>query len=304
MSRHPVRSIVDLAANGARDVSRTTAWALSKTFEPANAVVGVVASAADRVGSLANKGTSAARQAASAVSSNGAADTAVEALLQRADEAAERADVAEADALACAREAKRAADQARRTAEDAEIQLAEAEAAGRRTIEACVSGAEAEGLERIRTVERDVRDHVERARDEAVQSSEALLANLRTRLEADVGSTEAHAHDAARRARDVLVVADEAVAEARDLATRARLAAEEVASVATSAADRLRWEDQIAAAPIGTPSNPDLSGRTKADLLQLARTSDVPGFLSMTKSELVEALSDEPVRPQGRTGDP
>ena len=83
------------------------------------------------------------------------------------------------------------------------------------------------------------------------------------------------------------------LAPAVNPADRARIAAEDAAAEASRTAERLRWEEREKVT-IGAPlREEDLIDLTKAELIDLASTAEVPGRSHMSKSELVSALSSQ-----------
>ena len=280
------QSVVDLAKTGVREMPRNAAWALSKVVRTAGHAID---SGSDTV---VDQGRRAARRAASAVGASDS-DGSVESLLRRADEAAEIARAAEADAVQRAEEAKAAAEFAQHTAREAEEELAAAEKEGQKAVKEHVAAVEGEAREMVQRVQQEAKDMVERARSDLESAVSEELDDLRSELDSDVDQARERAQSSAAEAREALARADEAVTVARDLATQAQSAAERAAAEAAQTAERLRWEEREKVT-IGAPlREEDLIDLTKAELIDLASTAEVPGRSHMSKSELVSALSSQ-----------
>ena len=148
-----------------------------------------------------------------------------------------------------------------------------------------------EAEERVQAAKRTAAEDIERVREEVAWLMEAELGNLRTDLDAAVRQKREVAEEAARRAQSSLAAADKAEAHARDVSSRAALAAERAANDAARTAERLRW-DRTTAEAVSTAGEADLVERTKAELLELAAAAEIPGRSAMTKDELIDALLD------------
>ncbi len=273
-------SLVDHAKTGVKELPRNTAWALAKVLRPSRSIPQLATGAVDALSTAAK---SRVRQPAGLGT--------VEAMLHQADRAAAAADGAEAEAMERAGEAKRAAEDAQRTVDDAEARMQEAEVEADEAGRAVVAGAEAEAAALVQRAERDAAARVERARAQVAEMRDQALADLRTRLDAEVDAARTRAQEAARLAEEALRGADEAAARARDLAVRASQAADKAAADAARTAERLRW-DHGGNGVDSSAGVAALEGRTKAELLELAAAAHVDGRASMTKADLISALSD------------
>ncbi|MCU0310928.1 MAG: hypothetical protein MUE36_08295 [Acidimicrobiales bacterium] len=292
---HRRHSLGELAVTGVKDLPRNAAWALSKALHP---VEEVAHEATDALGTAATRGRRAVRQVTPSGIGHFRSEGSVEQLVQRAARAAELASSAEDEAMRRADEARRTADLARRTAEAAEERRTGAQADAEAMIQSRLEAVEEAGAERIRRAEQEAREQTERVRAEVEQAAAEALRKLGDQLDREVASTREQAEESTHRAEQALAIADDAVGQARELAAEARRAAEEMAEAATRTADRLRWDDRSDAEAAVTSASAaaviprdELEDHTKAELLQLAADADVEGRSSMTKHDLIEALS-------------
>jgi hypothetical protein len=315
-----VRRLSRITRTGLIELPDNAAWLLSKALKPALSAASGVSSVREGISDVASSAADAAGGAGSTVrhKARTAKRSVVEAmplighdsvaaLMREADTAAERARDQEARALSLAQEAKDSAHESARVAHECDEFVQQV----RREAERNVAAAMGEARERLererRDAEADARKDIEKAQAQA---------------SARTGEAERSAEEAQARAREAIQEASQALIEARDRASQAAAAANEIAAQASQEADQLAKHAQKRAAEAerrvveasqlrhstnsavagrrGSAANSadvtvrereDLGALTKGELLRLTEDLDVEGRPSMSKSELVDAIS-------------
>jgi hypothetical protein len=291
--------LLDRTRTGLREMPSNAAWLLSRVFRPAEAI-GTAAESA-RAGARDQR----RKVGAAIVDAAPVGRDSVEIRVRRAQDAAERAREAEDRAVEAARESKVLADHARRVSEHGRARMKEVERETSRYVE-----------RRLAEAQKDADEFVKRER----QAAEADAADQRREVqeEVDLENDEAQrdAEDSQRGAQELVEDATEKLAEARRLADEAAEAARVAADEANRQAQQLaneaeqqasdaearvkateRLGDDLVASAKQTArnlrgtTNGGLKSYSKPELVELAVSIGINAPTSMTKPELISAIT-------------
>ena len=292
-------SLLERTRTGLREMPSNAVWLLSRALSPVDAIEEAAESATASVRDQGRK------VGAAVVDAAPLGGDSVDVRIRRARDAAERAREAEdrareaaQDAKACAERAKeisqggrrRLQEEERRSAQDVKKRVAEAEVAAREFVERERRAAEAEAEEHRSEVAEEVENELadaHREAEEARQDAEELVADASDKLaEAALLSDEA-----ARAAR---ATAEEAQRQAEELtsqADRQTNEADEKVKTTEELRDQLVRTAKETARALNRDATNGLSSYSKAELVDLAAGFRIRGRSSMTKDELVAALT-------------
>jgi colicin import membrane protein len=277
--------VLERARIGLREMPSNAAWLASRAFKALRAGGESGAPAPARTG-----GHDRRRKAAAIVDPAGDGGFSVDMLVRRAREAAERAQTAEDQALEAAEESRALAERAREVSERGRALMEEVNRETSLEVEERVAQAS-------RTAEKLVKD--ERRAAEAVAEEERRA--VREEVDAELEEAEREAEASQERAHDLVQDAAEALAQARRLADEAVAAARAVSDEAARQAQELAAEAELASIDIelrararelgGEPTHAGLKSFHKPELVELAASVGVETRASMTKEELVDAIT-------------
>jgi hypothetical protein len=311
MKATKARRLPVLLVEGARDVPRNAVWLLSKALAPVNGVKSAANGARDAGGRIAGSVRDGAEVVRSAMPGTGQS---VEQQIKRARAAADRAREAEDRALAAAEEAHRRAAEAKEVEDRAKLRLRERRREHAEQVERRVADARRIADARIEEEEREAqaeaerlmeaetaraRDELDSARHEAevaqngaqheLAEAKALLAEARREAE-EATAAASNAAEEAHRQADELTNAAQAQAQeltaADEAQTEASRAVAAAAKKSGGARPRVRTTKRT-----GPRSRASLDAMTKKQLLALAAKRDISGRSSMSKRDLIKALS-------------
>jgi colicin import membrane protein len=287
-------TVFERARTGLREMPSNAAWLLSKAANPAEGAASGVRDQGRRV-------TAAVVDAAPVGDS-------VEIRVRRARDAAEHARDAEARAVEAAREAKGLAEIAlqvsergrarineveRETSREVKQRVAEAERAAAELIRGEREAAEADAEDELREVEEEVEDEIAEATGEAeasqqraeelVEDATEALAEARQLAEEAADAARAAAEDANRQAEQLRNEAEQRADETESRVKEAEQLRHGAAATAKQAARELDRET----------TEGGLDAYRKPELVELASTIGIEGRSSMTKDELVDAITKQ-----------
>ncbi len=294
-------SVAELARRGLREMPSNAAWLMSRALKPAEALG---AAAEPLAAGARDRGRKVASAVVDAAPLGG---DSVDIRMRRAREAAERAEEAEARAIEAARESTSRSDHARTVIERGRAQVKEVDREAARIVKQRVTeahkatnewirreteAAEADAEERRQAVRVDIEGQIEAAQREAdacQQQAEELVEDAAERR----AEARRLAGEAAQAAR---ATAEAANRQAQELARQAALQSDE-AMHRVEVSEQLRQDAQApparSAAHVGEgPSNGDLKAYTKPELVDLAAVIGIDHRTTMTKSELVDAITN------------
>lgn len=289
---------------GLREMPSNAAWLLSKAVKPAEAVGDVASGARDQ-----------GRRASAAVVDAVPVGDSVEIRARRAREAEARAREAEERAVEAARESKALADHARQVSEQGQARIKDVERETDREVK-----------QRVAEAEKAAAEFVKRERQAAEADAEDERLEVEEEVEREIADAAGDAEASQQRAEELVEDAAEALAEARRLADEAARAARAAAEDASRQADQLRNEadqraaeaesrvkeaehlrDRAAATAKQTSRELDretvnggLDAYKKPELVELASSIGIESRSSMTKPELVDAITRAARRQAGR----
>ncbi len=292
-------SLSERARTGLRDMPSNAAWLLSRALKPAEAV----GTAAD---SARIEARDQARRAQSAIVDAVPFGDSVEIRMRRAEEAGERAREAEEQAVAAAREAKARSDQAREVSERGRSRLKEAERELTREVS-----------QRVADARRSADEEVKREQQAAEADARERQLALKAEVDEENENAQQRAEQAQQQAEELVEDANEKLAQARQLADEAAEAARRAAEAANRHAHRLTAEAQQQArdaeAQVGASerireqsestakhaarelgddvTNGSLESLNKPELVELAASVGIEHRTTMTKSELLDAIT-------------
>lgn len=300
MSRSPALEwLSERTRTGVKDLPSNAGWLLSRARHPADAVGSAAESAA---AGARDRG----RRMTAAVADASPVGDSIDIRMKRARDAAERAREAEEEAVEAARESKERADHLREasergaarvtevereSAQDVEQRVADAQKAADESVRREREQAEADAQERVQETQSEVDGEVEDARRDAQASQERA---------------EALVQDATEKLAEARELAEDATAAAREAAAEAHRQAEELAGEArqqagqaearVSAAEQLREHSEATARDTarelqGETTNGGLASHNKRELVELAAGIGIEGRTTMTKAELVRAIT-------------
>lgn len=215
----------------------------------------------------------------------------VETRMERARAATHTAQQAEDDALEAARWSKASSDRVKELAESNRARLTDL----KREVDDRVKQRVAEAR---RAADEQVEQERAAAQSEADEEIEAAQARSNDELEAakrDAEAAQQRAEDLEADARERLAVAqqlaDEAVQAARAIAEDAHRQAQQLVE---GAEQQAKSADEMVAAAAEVrveATNGDLESQSKAELLDLAASMEIEGRTTMSKAELISAIT-------------
>jgi type I site-specific restriction-modification system R (restriction) subunit len=270
--------LLELMRTGLREMPSNSAWLLAQALKPAAAVADAAPFGGDSVAIRA----------------------------RRAHEAAERARETEARALEAARESKARAAYARQVGERGRARMTEVERETSRDVK-----------QRVAEAQKAANEFVRRERQAAEADAAEDRKEVQDEIDEEIEEAHLDAEAAQQRAEELVEEAAEALAEAKRLADEAaqaaRAAAEEANRQAKQLADEADQQASDAEARIGETeelrdhlaaaakhaarqlnrdtANGGLKSYNKPELVELAASMDIQGRSSMTKGELVQAIT-------------
>jgi DNA repair exonuclease SbcCD ATPase subunit len=285
---------------GLREMPANAAWLLSRMLKPA-----------EQVGEAAESATAGARDrgrklgAAVIDAAPGGGDS-VEIRMRRAHEAGVRARAAEDEAVAAAEESKACAAHARETSER-----------GRTRLKAVQRETERQVKQRVAEAQKSAEEAVRREQLAADAAAEDERQQAKAEVEEELEDAQRAAEEAQQHAEELVQEAAERLAEAQRLAAEAAGAAREVAEAAHRQAEQLADEAQQQASDADAQvraaeqlrerseatarhtakqlqrkqTNGDLGSYPKPALVELAASIGIEKRTTMTKSQLVDAIS-------------
>jgi colicin import membrane protein len=277
---HPTRWLSDEARVGLRELRANAARLVSRAVRP-----GEVA------GSAATRTREKARELKATMVDASPLGDSVETRMERARAAAQSAQEAEDDALEAARWSEESSARAKELAESNRAWLTDL----KREIDDRVKQRVAEAR---RAADEQVEQERAAAQREADQELEAAQAQSNGELEA----AERDAEEKQQRAEDLEAEARERFAEAQQLADEAVQAARAIAEDAHRQAQQLVEDaeqqansaDELVAAAAQVrveTTDGDLESQSKAELLDLAASMEIEGRTTMSKAELISAIT-------------
>jgi colicin import membrane protein len=297
-------SMLERTRTGLREMPSNAAWLLSQVVKPADAVGGAASGARDK-----------GRKVTAALVDAVPVGDSVEIRAVRARDASERAREAEERAVDAARESKALAEHAREVSDR-----------GRGRLKAVDVETSRQVRHRVAEARKAAEDFVRREREDAEADAEERRAEVEEEVENEIAEAESDAEDSQRRAEELVEDAMQALAEARRLADEAAEAARSAAEEANRQAQQLQDEakqqaddaesrvkladdlrERAAASAKRTARELDREGTDgldaykKPELVELAATIGIENRASMTKAELVEAVT-KAARSQARQG--
>jgi colicin import membrane protein len=287
-------TVFERARTGLREMPSNAAWLLSKAANPAEGAASGVRDQGRRV-------TAAVVDAAPVGDS-------VEIRVRRARDAAEHARDVEARAVEAAREAKGLAEIALQVSERGRTRISEVERETSREVK-----------QRAAEAQRAAAELVRREREAAEADAEDELREVEEEVEDEIAEATGEAEASQQRAEELVEDATEALAEARQLAEEAADAARAAAEDANRQAEQLRNEakqradeaesrvkeakqlrhgaaataEQAARELDQETTDGGLDAYRKPELVELASTIGIEGRSSMTKDELVDAITKQ-----------
>ena len=287
-------AVFERTKTGLREMPSNAAWLLSKALTPAEAIGEAAAGARDQ-----------GRKVTAAVVDAAPVGDSVEIRARRARDAADRAREAEERAVEAARESKALADHAREVSQHGHARIKEVDRETTREVK-----------QRVAQAQREADEYVKRERQAAEADAEEERREVEEEVEHEVSQAESAAEASQRRAEELVEDATEALAESRRLADEAAEAARAAAEEAGRQAEQLRNEarqqandaqsrvkeaeklrDRAAATAKATAreldrDTPDgLDAYRKPELVELAESIGIERGSSMTKDELVDAIT-------------
>lgn len=293
-------SLSEQTRTGLRELPSNAAWLMSRVLKPAEAV-----------GTAAESATAGARDRGRKVRAAVADATpiggdSVDIRMRRAQEAGERAREAEDRAVAAARESKERSEHAaqvseqgrarlreleRETSRQVKQRITEAQKAAEAALERERRAAEAEAKERQLEARAEVDDEIQEAQQEAeacrqraeelVEDATEKLAEAKRLADEAAGAARAAADEASRRAQ---ALASEAQQQASDAEARVK-ETEQLRETSRTTAKRAARELER------DSSNGGLESHNKPELIQLAASIGIENRTTMSKSELVDAIT-------------
>jgi hypothetical protein len=320
------RGVTSLVALGVRELPRNASWLLAKALNPVEngANGGLVASIRDE-----SLGNGVGRSLADTVRSAGAtlkdaipvAGNSVELRLQRAHAATERAREAEDQAVRSAEAARQLVDELKQIDRDEQARLQAVRKEHAQEVQERVAEARRDADAQVEAAREAAERAVEKRMAKESEASARRVAEAREEVDRAKAQAERDLAVATEQLEEARRLADEATAAAEAAADDAHQEAERLSARAQSGA---RERDDVAAevdklqrttasktqgarkrASAPRPSGgsrsrtsassrqhrgPDLTNRTKQELLELARVRDVAGRSEMSKAQLVRAL--------------
>jgi colicin import membrane protein len=299
-TRSPRDWITDQVKTGLSELPSNAKWLFSKAEDR-------VPDSGGKAGEIAGRATEGVKSLKdSVIDATPLGGDSVESLLGRAHAQSERARQAEQEAIDLAREANEKAQHAKQVGDLGRARVEEQEKRGDQMVE-----------DRVTKAKREAEDAIQEARREAREEADQEVENAREEAHSEALEAQREAEKAKAEAEEALADATKQLAEARSVAAEAERAAREKAEEARSEAERLagdaeqrakeaderiaearRMSEQSAVEAKETTArvrevatNGDLKDRTKDELLDLAAAMDIEGRSSMTKAELVSAIS-------------
>jgi hypothetical protein len=292
--------LLERTRTGLRELPSNAAWLLSGALKPAEAIRTVADSAT--AGAL-DRGR---KVGAAVIDAAPVGGDSVEIRMRRAQDATEQAREAEDRAVEAARESKALADRARQVDErgrarvkdvDRELsryvqqRLAEAQKAAEEFVKRERQAAEADAEEQRQEVQEEVDTESEEAQRDAEASRERAEELVEEATEA-LAEARRLADEAAEAAR---AAAEEAKRQAQQLANEAEQQARD-AEARVQATEKIRKHSVAAAKQTARQldretTNGGLKSYKKPELVELAASVGIKQRTSMTKGELVDALT-------------
>ena len=293
-------SLLKRTRTGLREMPSNAAWLLSRVVKPGEAIGTAAESAA---ASARDRGR---KVGAALVDSAPVSGDSVEIRVRRAQDAAERAREAENRAAEAARESKALADHARQVSEHGRARVKEADRETSRHVKDRVAEAQKAADEFVK----HERQAAEADAAERRQEAQKEVDNEIEEAQRDAGASQQRAEELVEDATEALAeargLADEAVEAARSAAEEANRQAQQLANdaehQASDAEARVKATEQIRERSVTTAkhtarelnrdtTNGGLKSYNKPELVELAASIGVKRRTSMTKGELVDAIT-------------
>ena len=293
-------SLLERTRTGLRELPSNAAWLLSGALKPADAIRTVADSAT--AGAL-DRGR---KVGAAVIDAAPVGGDSVEIRMRRAQDATEQAREAEDRAVEAARESKALADRARQVDErgrarvkdvDRELsryvqqRVAEAQKAAEEFVKRERQAAEADAKEQRQEVQEEVDTESEEAQrdaeasreraEELVEEATEALAEARRLADEAAEAARAAAEEAKRQAQQLANEADSRHVTQRDASKQPRKYASTPWRAAKQTARQLNRDT----------TNGGLKSYKKPELVELAASVGIKQRTSMTKGELVDALT-------------
>jgi chromosome segregation ATPase len=287
--------LLERTRTGLKEMPSNAIWLLSRALTPIDAIEDAAVSVRDQGRKIE----------AAVIDSTPVGGDSVEIRIRRAQDAAERAQEAEDEARAAAQDAKADAERARQISESGRTRLREIDRQSDREVKQRVSEAQKAAEDFVRRERQAAEADAEEQRKEAAKEVENEIAVARDDAEESRQAAEELVADASDKLADARRLADEAAEAARAAAEEAQKQAQELAGHAerqASAADtKVKTAEDLhgqlvttakqTARALNQDTTNGLSSYSKAELVDLAAGIGIRGRSTMTKEELVAALT-------------
>jgi colicin import membrane protein len=291
--------LLERARTGLREMPSNAVWLLSRALSPVDAIEEAAGSATASVRDQGRK------VGAAVVDASPVGGDSVDVRIRRARDAAERAREAEDQAREAAQEAKACAERVKEISEGGRRRLQEAERQSDQDVKKRVAEAEEAAREFVQRERRAAEADAEEHRGEVAEEVEHEIADAHREAEEARQDAEELVADASDKLAEAARLADEAAEAARATAEEAQRQAQELTHQAqrqTNEADEKvktteELQDQLVttaretAHALNRDTTNGLSSYSKAELVDLAGGFRIRGRSSMTKDELVAALT-------------
>jgi colicin import membrane protein len=293
-------SLLERTKTGLREMPANAGWLLSRALKPAETIGGAAESAA---AGARDRG----RQVrAAVVDAAPVGGDSVEIRMKRAQDAAEHAREAEDRALEAARESKDRADHARQVSERGRGRVREVERETNREVKQRVAEAQKAADELVKHERQAAEADAEEERREAQEEADDEIEEAERDAEASRERAEELVEDAAEKLAEARRLATEAAEAARAASEEAHRQAQQLAGEAERQADdaeaRVKASEEMRDHLVATAqrtarelnretTNGGLKSYNKPELVDLAASMGIKGRTTMTKDELVDAIS-------------
>jgi hypothetical protein len=293
-------SLLERTRTGVREMPSNAVWLLSRVLKPA-----------DAIGTAAESATAGARDrgrkvSAAVVDAVPVGGDSVELRMRRAQDAGERAREAEDRAVEAARESKDLSEHARQVSERGRARVREVDRETSRRVKLRVAEAQKAADELVKSERHAAEADAEKQRQEVQEEVDNEVEDAQRDAEASQQRAEELVEDATEKLAVARRLADEAAEAARAAVEAANHQAQQLASEAeqqasdaeagVKAIEQIREHSVARTKRTARELNRDttnggLKSYNKSELVELAGGIGIKGRTTMTKDELVEAIT-------------